>query len=71
MGKPLRRGLTSSTARRTATIGKEDVELPLKMLVMVTFTGRPDDRPIEKRDPVAINGDISAMLWRKLQGIAF
>jgi len=37
--------------------GKEDVELPLKMLVMGDFTGRPDDRPIEKRDPVAVNKD--------------
>ncbi|MBT1072783.1 type VI secretion system contractile sheath small subunit [Pelotalea chapellei] len=37
--------------------GKEDVELPLKMLVMGDFTGRPDDRPIEKRDPVAIDKD--------------
>lgn len=37
--------------------GKEDVELPLKMLVMGDFTGRPDDRPIEKREPVAVNKD--------------
>ncbi|WP_298438894.1 type VI secretion system contractile sheath small subunit [Geobacter sp.] len=35
--------------------GREDVELPLKMLVMGDFTGRPDERPVEKRDPVAVD----------------
>lgn len=37
--------------------GKEEVELPLKMLVMGDFTGRPDERPIEKREPVSVNKD--------------
>lgn len=37
--------------------GREDVELPLKMLVTGDFTGRPDERPVEKRDPVAVDKD--------------
>lgn len=36
---------------------KEEVELPLKLLVMGDFTGQPDDRPLEKRDPVEIDKD--------------
>jgi type VI secretion system protein ImpB len=36
---------------------KEEVELPLKMLVMGDFTGSPDDRPLEKRDPVNVDKD--------------
>jgi type VI secretion system protein ImpB len=36
---------------------KEDVELPLKLLVMGDFTGRPDGRKLEKRDPVKIDKD--------------
>jgi len=36
---------------------KEDVELPLKMLVMGDFTGRTDDRPLERREPVNIDKD--------------
>ncbi|AJE02300.1 type VI secretion system contractile sheath small subunit [Geobacter pickeringii] len=35
--------------------GREDVELPLKMLVMGDFTGSPDGRPVEKREPVAVD----------------
>lgn len=37
--------------------GREDVELPMKMLVMGDFTGAQDDRPMEMRDPIAINKD--------------
>jgi type VI secretion system protein ImpB len=36
---------------------KEEVELPLKLLVMGDFTGAPDDRPLEKRDPVNVDKD--------------
>lgn len=36
---------------------KEEVELPLKVLVMGDFTGRPDDRPLEKRETVSIDKD--------------
>jgi len=36
---------------------KEEVELPLKLLVMGDFTGSPDDRPLEQRQPVNIDKD--------------
>lgn len=36
---------------------KEEVELPLKMLVMGDFTGNAGDRPLEKRDPVNVDKD--------------
>jgi type VI secretion system protein ImpB len=36
---------------------KEEVELPLKMLVMGDFTGCPDDRTLEKREPVNVDKD--------------
>ncbi len=36
---------------------KEEVELPLKLLIMGDFTGKPDDRPLEERDPVNIDKD--------------
>ena len=35
----------------------EDVELPLKLLVVGDFTGRPDDRTIEERQLVNIDKD--------------
>ncbi|MBH5372764.1 type VI secretion system contractile sheath small subunit [Bradyrhizobium glycinis] len=36
---------------------KEDVELPLKLLVLGDFTGQADDRPIEQRELVNIDKD--------------
>lgn len=36
---------------------QEEVELPLKMLVMGDFTGTPDARPLEKREPVNVDKD--------------
>lgn len=36
---------------------QEEVELPLKILVMGDFTGRPDDRPVEEREPINIDKD--------------
>ena len=36
---------------------KEEVELPLKLLVLSDYTGRPDDRPLEKREPINIDKD--------------
>jgi type VI secretion system protein ImpB len=36
---------------------KEEVELPLKVLIMGDFTGQRDDRPVEERDPVNIDKD--------------
>ncbi|MCP4745885.1 MAG: type VI secretion system contractile sheath small subunit [Desulfobacteraceae bacterium] len=36
---------------------KEEVELPLKMLVVGDFTSQPDDRMIEEREPINIDKD--------------
>ena len=36
---------------------KEDVELPLKMLMIGDYTGRPDPRPLEDRKPINIDKD--------------
>jgi type VI secretion system protein ImpB len=36
---------------------KEEIELPLKFLVMGDFTGAKDDRPLEDRKPVNIDKD--------------
>ena len=36
---------------------KEEVELPLKMLVVGDFTGNPGDRAVEKREPENIDKD--------------
>jgi type VI secretion system protein ImpB len=36
---------------------KEDVELPLKLLVVGDFTLKPDSTPLEDRKPIAINKD--------------
>jgi type VI secretion system protein ImpB len=43
---------------RPATEGaREDVELPMKMLVVGDFTGVQDGRPVEERTPVEIDKD--------------
>lgn len=34
---------------------QEDVELPLKMLMVGDYTGRADDRPVEERKPINID----------------
>jgi len=36
---------------------KEEIELPLKMLVMGDFTGSEGELPVEKREPVNIDKD--------------
>jgi type VI secretion system protein ImpB len=36
---------------------KEEVELPLKLVMMGDFTGRADDRPIEQRELIDVNKD--------------
>ncbi len=36
---------------------QEEVELPLKLLVMGDFTGSPDDRPLEEREPINLDKD--------------
>src|SRR4028119_1260768 len=35
----------------------EDVELPLKILMLGDFTGRPDDRAVEDRKPINVDKD--------------
>ncbi len=34
---------------------QEEVELPLKILVMGDYTGRADDRPLEQRKPINVD----------------
>jgi len=36
---------------------KEEVELPLKLLMLGDFTGRADDRPVEERELANLNKD--------------
>ncbi len=36
---------------------KEEVELPLKLMVLGDFTGRPDDTVLEDRVPVSVDKD--------------
>lgn len=36
---------------------QEEVELPLKMLFIGDYTGRPDDTPVEERTPINIDKD--------------
>jgi len=36
---------------------QQEVELPLKMLMVGDFKGRPDDQPVEERKPINIDKD--------------
>jgi type VI secretion system protein ImpB len=36
---------------------KEEIELPLKMLFLGDYTGRPDPRPLEERKPINVDKD--------------
>ena len=36
---------------------QEEVELPLKLLVVGDYTGRADDRPLEERKPINVDKD--------------
>ena len=36
---------------------KEEIELPLKVLVAGDFTGAPDNRPVEQRQPINVDKD--------------
>ncbi|MDD6182026.1 MAG: type VI secretion system contractile sheath small subunit [Desulfovibrionaceae bacterium] len=36
---------------------QEDVELPLKLMVLGDFTNQTDERPVEDREPVSIDKD--------------
>lgn len=43
---------------KPATQGAQaEIELPLKILVLGDFTGRPDSRPIEDRKPISVDKD--------------
>ena len=47
----------------------QEVELPLKMLVLADLTGKPDPRPVEERAPISIDKDnfSRVMAEQKLQ----
>jgi type VI secretion system protein ImpB len=45
------------TYRPAADGAQAEVELPFKILVVGDLTGRPDDRSLEERDPVAVDKD--------------
>jgi type VI secretion system protein ImpB len=36
---------------------KEGLEIPLKLLVLADLTGRPDERPVEEREPISVDKD--------------
>ena len=36
---------------------QQEVELPLKMLFLGDYTGRPDGRPLEERKPINVDKD--------------
>lgn len=42
---------------KPAVDGAEEVELPLKILAVGDYTGRPDDRQVEDRKPINIDKD--------------
>ena len=42
---------------KPAVEGAEEVELPLKVLAIGDYTGRPDDRQLEDRKPINIDKD--------------
>lgn len=44
---------------------QEEVELPLKLVMMGDYTGREDDRPLEDRKPININKDNFKEVMRK------
>lgn len=44
---------------------QEEVELPLKLMMLGDYTGRPDDTPVEDRKPVNIDKDNFNDVMRK------
>ena len=44
---------------------KEEIELPLKLLLLGDYTMRPDDRPLDERKPVNIDKDNFGEVMRK------
>jgi len=45
------------TYRPAAEGAQEEVELPFKILVLGDLTGRPDERPLDEREPIAVDKD--------------
>ncbi|MET0286716.1 MAG: type VI secretion system contractile sheath small subunit [Polyangiales bacterium] len=45
------------TYRPATASAQEQVELPLKFLVLSDFTGQPDARPVEERAPISVDKD--------------
>jgi type VI secretion system protein ImpB len=45
------------TYRPATASAQEQVELPLKFLVLSDFTGQPDARPVEERTPISVDKD--------------
>ncbi len=51
---------------------QEEVELPLKLMVLGDFTQRPDDRTIEQRKPIAIDkGSFDDVLAKQELSLGF
>ncbi len=51
---------------------QEEVELPLKMLFIGDYTGRPDPRPLEDRTPINVDKDnFQQVLAEQNLGVAF
>lgn len=45
------------TYRPAAEGAQAEVELPFKILVLGDLTGRPDERPLDEREPIAVDKD--------------
>lgn len=45
------------TYRPAADGAQSEVELPFKILVLGDLTGRPDERPLDEREPIAVDKD--------------
>lgn len=54
--------------RATVNGEAEDVELPLRILMLGDYTGTPDERPIEDRKPIDINKENFAEVMKN-QGL--
>lgn len=46
---------------------QEEVELPLKILMLGDYTGRTDARPVEERTPISIDKDTFAQVMAEQQ----
>ncbi len=45
------------TYRPATANAQEQIELPLKFLMLADFTGQPDARPVEERAPISVDKD--------------